>query len=246
MDDREYDVKAKTATAFLKSMGMRYKKPAVVFCSRELESGLNDFVKEIMDVGLFPTDDMIRAKAREIMKTDVTPADDPVLLAKFKALHAPSTPLSDEELLAEFDKELERVNFAETGITPFSSGLNTVSAPATTTGTSPVNVNATMEGTNDLSRSKWTNQDYADLYRVSAATSSPLRRRASVKLASQHGFENPLTQQAHVIDTGVPLPVVQREKVQRLNGSGEIGVGEWQRWSQIVERNENVGMGGML
>lgn len=249
VDNREYDIKAKTATAFLKSMGVRYQKPAAVFCSRELENGLNAFVKEITDVGLFPTDDMLRTKAREIMKTDITPADDPVLLEKFKALHTPTTPLSDEELLAEFDKELERVNFAETGVLPPSSlGLDTISIPATTTSTSPINVNATMTGINDIDPGIWMNKDYADLHRVHAATSSPLRRRASVKLARQHGFENPIGQQAggSVMDTGVPIPVVQREKVQRLNGSGEIGVSEWERWSQIVESDENAGMGGML
>jgi len=154
--------------------------------------------------------------------------------------------------LAEFDKELVRVNFAETGVLPASSlGVGPASFPAITTDTSPTNVNTPMKGTEDIDPGIWMNKDYADLYRVSAATSSPLRRRASVKMAKQHGFTDPLVPQLALQlpmdDTGIPLPVAQREKVHRLSGSGEISVSEWERWSQIVESDEgNVGMSGML
>lgn len=62
--------------------------PATVFCSRELEKGLVDFVRE--DVakagGMFPTDEAIRARARDILHTETTAADDQVLLEKFKAM----------------------------------------------------------------------------------------------------------------------------------------------------------------
>lgn len=62
------------------------RKPAVIFCSRELEWGLQQFSKaNFIDTGLLPSDMALRAKAREILKTETTAADDPILLDKFKA-----------------------------------------------------------------------------------------------------------------------------------------------------------------
>lgn len=61
------------------------RKPAVIFCSRELEWGLQQYAKaHFIDTGLLPSDMALKAKAREILKTGTTAADDPVLLDKFK------------------------------------------------------------------------------------------------------------------------------------------------------------------
>ncbi|GFP53541.1 homeobox protein 4 [Trichoderma asperellum] len=61
------------------------RKPAVIFCSRELEWGLQQYSKAyFIDTGLLPSDMALKAKAREILKTETTAADDPVLLDKFK------------------------------------------------------------------------------------------------------------------------------------------------------------------
>lgn len=252
MDDRQFEVKAATATTFLKSMKERYQPPGRVFCGRELESGLNDFVKSSIAQGMFPSDDMLRARAREIMKMDYTSADDSNLLERFKALHGrgsmvqsqiqDSYPIMDEMLLAEFDKELERVNFKETGTFPPSAlGLPDDSLMVPSAGSSfPTTPAAEMNAESNVSAGEdgldagiWMNQDYADLYRVHAATSSPLRRRASRALAAQNGFATP-TVAPYVEMGGIEMPTVQKEKVSRLNGSGEVGMAEWERWSQLV------------
>lgn len=61
------------------------RKPAVIFCSRELEWGLQQFAKGyFIDTGYLPSDMALKAKAREILNTENTAADDPVLLDKFK------------------------------------------------------------------------------------------------------------------------------------------------------------------
>lgn len=62
------------------------QKPAVIFCSRELEWGLQQYAKGyFMDRGFLPSDTALKAKAREILKAGKTAADDPILLGKFKA-----------------------------------------------------------------------------------------------------------------------------------------------------------------
>jgi len=62
--------------------------PATVFCSRELENGLADYITAetapLSGPGRFPSDDALRAKARDILGTTATAADDAVLLEKFK------------------------------------------------------------------------------------------------------------------------------------------------------------------
>ncbi|KAH6607777.1 c2h2 type zinc finger containing, partial [Trichoderma cornu-damae] len=62
------------------------RKPAVIFCSRELEWGLQQYAKaHFIDTGFLPSDTALKAKAREVLKAEKTAADDPVLLDKFKA-----------------------------------------------------------------------------------------------------------------------------------------------------------------
>jgi hypothetical protein len=67
----------------------RYERPGTIFCSRELEKGLSDFViAQNLKPGwnAFPSDEEIRAKARELIGGQQTPADDQWLLEKFKIM----------------------------------------------------------------------------------------------------------------------------------------------------------------
>lgn len=57
-----------------------------MFCSRELESGLTEYVRrEVGKTGVFPSDESLRERARQIMAMQKTSCDDPVLLERFKA-----------------------------------------------------------------------------------------------------------------------------------------------------------------
>lgn len=80
-------VKADTANAMLKSMTQRYEAPGKIFCSRELETGLNEFVANQKAKGVMPSDEDLRAEGRRILKLEQTSADDQQLLDKFKGLH---------------------------------------------------------------------------------------------------------------------------------------------------------------
>lgn len=73
------------ANHFLETLLSENSRPANVFCSRELESGLVEFVqKKVTDTGRLPTDSAMQTRARDILNTTETAADDPVLLEKFK------------------------------------------------------------------------------------------------------------------------------------------------------------------
>lgn len=74
------------ANKWLNSFTSRYPAPATVFCSRELEKGLTDYVEGRFAHGVFPADDELKGKAREILATETTAADDSILLEKFKRL----------------------------------------------------------------------------------------------------------------------------------------------------------------
>jgi hypothetical protein len=88
IDNRTYNVSRETAERYLRALNTgRYQLPATVFCSRELEDGLNAYVEECIMILHTPTDDDLRSKAREILGTDHTAADDPKLLKNFKAMH---------------------------------------------------------------------------------------------------------------------------------------------------------------
>jgi hypothetical protein len=236
MDHKVYKVQAKTAGKFLQSMSERWQKPATVFCSRELENGLGEFVKSSLAKGDVPSDEQLRAKAREILGVQETAADDAQLLDKFKALHAigsgptnpvdvrqssvnlssipnsctdiPVGPISDYALpnftddvsmLANFDMELGAIDLTTdfgTGTVPVSSGmdlamdmdLSGVDVGQQSMGKgagkgigSPTGMQiGEVMGDEAL-------HDYSELYKVHAATASPLRRRASEKLAAKMG-----------------------------------------------------------
>jgi len=76
-----------TANHFLRTFTRRYPAPAKIFCSRELENGLTEYVKRELQItgGVFPSDGQLRERARDIMSMQRTACDDPVLLDKFKA-----------------------------------------------------------------------------------------------------------------------------------------------------------------
>ncbi|KAK4231323.1 homeobox protein 4 [Podospora fimiseda] len=80
-----------TANQFIKALALdpqRNPPPATVFCSRELEKGLAEFVQtEVTNSGgAFPSDERIKEKARQLVGTEKSAADDEMLLAKFKEM----------------------------------------------------------------------------------------------------------------------------------------------------------------
>lgn len=96
-ESKPFEPDAATANRYLKTLNQRYAAPAKVFCSRELESGLTEYVKrEVSKTGVLPSDDELRDRARQIMSMQKTAADDPTLLEKFKAAIQPLV-LSQQE-----------------------------------------------------------------------------------------------------------------------------------------------------
>ncbi|KAH8820090.1 hypothetical protein F5884DRAFT_661842 [Xylogone sp. PMI_703] len=85
--NKPYMVNPDTANSMLQSLTMRYEPPGKIFCSRELETGLNDFVANKKTKGMVPSDDDLRAEARKILGIEQTAADDQQLLDKFKSMH---------------------------------------------------------------------------------------------------------------------------------------------------------------
>ncbi|KAK3687672.1 hypothetical protein B0T22DRAFT_439276 [Podospora appendiculata] len=94
-DFNSFPTGSATGNDFLQSLKNTKNSPpsrrtqlsSLVFCSRELESGLDDYVSNeagILGAVAFPSDEALRSRAREILQTLTTPADDPVLLEKFK------------------------------------------------------------------------------------------------------------------------------------------------------------------
>lgn len=185
-----YNVRKETAGRFLRDLNAgRYQAPASVFCSRDLENGLNSYVEDCIMNRRIPSDDDLRAKGREILGVEHTAADDPKLLERFKALHVLwntqsnsaekiipgqqddySLPnfTNDVDMFAAYDQNLDSMDLS----TDFSAGLGALS------GGNEGGLTAQMEFENILGGS--------------GATSSPLRRRASEKLAESWGFSNPL------------------------------------------------------
>ncbi|KAI8629324.1 hypothetical protein F5Y19DRAFT_78006 [Xylariaceae sp. FL1651] len=83
---KPFESDASTANHFLQTFTQRYPAPAKVFCSRELENGLTEYVKrELQRTGIFPNDAQLQERARNIMSMQKTACDDPILLGKFKA-----------------------------------------------------------------------------------------------------------------------------------------------------------------
>lgn len=187
IDHKTYNIKAKTAQKFAKGLMDRWQKPAKVFCSRDLESRLGQYVQSEMAAGRCPSDDALRAKAREIMNIEETSADDAELLQKFKEMHniTPNTahlgdsmPIIDDALLAEFDHELNSMDLSTMDFSG-SNHSNSSGASPDVTLLGQAQSQGSKAG-NGMPRSKGDGPaiDYAELYRVHAATASPLRRES--------------------------------------------------------------------
>lgn len=85
-DEAPFETNQALLDGYIKTFASRYDRPATVFCSRELENGLVNFVEaEITRGAGFPSDEALKLRGREILGTDKTSADDPSLLEKFKA-----------------------------------------------------------------------------------------------------------------------------------------------------------------
>lgn len=77
------------ANSYLEDFTSRELRPATVFCSRELERGLVQFVENCFTgTGRMPSDAAIQAQGRHILGRDKTAAEDPALLQKFKDMMA--------------------------------------------------------------------------------------------------------------------------------------------------------------
>lgn len=88
IDHRFYNVNKDTAERYVRALCEgEYQFPPSVFCSRELEDGLNAYIEDCMKNLYVPSDDDLRAKARDILGVERTAADDPKLLETFKAMH---------------------------------------------------------------------------------------------------------------------------------------------------------------
>lgn len=78
---KPFESDANTANHFLRTFTQRYPAPAKIFCSRELEKGLTEYVKrELQKTGVFPSDTQLQARARDILGMQKTPCDDNILL----------------------------------------------------------------------------------------------------------------------------------------------------------------------
>lgn len=82
---KPFPAQTKTVDRFVKNIKGRWEEPAKVFCSRELEKGLADWV---MGLGYVPSDGEMSQKAKEVMGTEKTAADDAVLVGKFRDMMA--------------------------------------------------------------------------------------------------------------------------------------------------------------
>ncbi|KAH6673536.1 hypothetical protein B0J14DRAFT_512100 [Halenospora varia] len=200
MADKVYNVKATTAKKFLQSMASRYQPPAAVFCSRELETGLTELVQTEVAKGLYPSDEQLRERAREIEGSESTAADDIHLLTKFKSLHgfddpapAPMVPLTEAEILAEFDQELNNMDLTTTNPDNMNIDLDlSKNLPAPESIPSGLVMTPGWSERQQMKHAMGVAKEYADLYRVHAATASPLRRKAS-QVSARRAFPLPMT-----------------------------------------------------
>ncbi|KAK3940670.1 hypothetical protein QBC46DRAFT_341340 [Diplogelasinospora grovesii] len=95
---KPFVAESSTANKYLQNFTSRLQPPAQVFCSRELEHGLVDFVSSEINNGRgFPGDGDIKQRARDILGLPNTAADDGVLLEKFKAMMRSRLGLAQEE-----------------------------------------------------------------------------------------------------------------------------------------------------
>lgn len=99
---KSFKVGRSTANKFLNTLTSPKARPATVFCSRELETGLVDYVEAyVADKGVMPSDEDMKAKGREILDADTTSAEDSVVLGKFKVYMRQKLGLPAEPTLVE-------------------------------------------------------------------------------------------------------------------------------------------------
>ncbi len=116
-----------TANKFLQSFTSRFPAPATVFCSRELESGLEALVQSSTAAGeAFPSDDVLQAKAREIIGMEKTAADDEVLLGKFKDMVKAKTAAGQPAIQTQTIPEVPDVDAMDTLPYPTESEMNDI------------------------------------------------------------------------------------------------------------------------
>ncbi|KXJ86195.1 hypothetical protein Micbo1qcDRAFT_153415 [Microdochium bolleyi] len=130
-----FPTNAATMSRYIQNFTQRHQPPAKIFCSRELETGLTEFVKrEIAGGGAMPSDAALRKRACDIMGMQKTSCDDPVLFAKFKEAmqqSAATVPaLDDPESIFDFESTIAPPLVSTSGGTTMT-GLSTgPSAPA--------------------------------------------------------------------------------------------------------------------
>lgn len=83
MDEAAKPITA-AANRFVRGLGE--KRPAAVFCSRDLERELSEFVtaEVVASGGVWPSDERIRERAKQVLGEERTPVDDAVLLGRFR------------------------------------------------------------------------------------------------------------------------------------------------------------------
>ncbi|KAJ1333248.1 homeobox domain-containing protein [Microdochium nivale] len=82
---KTFPANAATTSRYVRTFTKRHEPPARIFCSRELETGLTEFVRrEVASSGVLPSDAALRTRACGILGMQKTACDDPVLFAKFK------------------------------------------------------------------------------------------------------------------------------------------------------------------
>ncbi|KAL6891799.1 hypothetical protein HDV57DRAFT_314479 [Trichoderma longibrachiatum] len=130
IDYRLYNVGKDTAERYIRALcDGEYQPPPSVFCSRELEHGLNAYVEECITKLHVPSDDDLRSKARQILGVESTAADDPKLLEAFKSMHVLwHTQVNDiTELLPEAYANHSNAGFME-GVNDWASDAEQMSA----------------------------------------------------------------------------------------------------------------------
>ncbi|KAK4193892.1 pah6 homeobox protein encoded by the pah6 protein [Podospora australis] len=99
-----------TVNRFVQALHTRHDPPATVFCSRELERGLIEFVSTSLS---FPADEALKQKAREILGTPTTPADDEVLLNTFKEMMKSRLDLSGQQQQQQQQQQGEMITMGQ-------------------------------------------------------------------------------------------------------------------------------------
>jgi hypothetical protein len=81
------------ANGYLENLTSMDARPAKIFCSRELERGLMEFVEShVASTGRMPSDAMMQARGRQVLNADITAAEDPDLMARFKDMMSQKVP----------------------------------------------------------------------------------------------------------------------------------------------------------